>query len=289
MRRPPDPPPGLTAADPRDWTRAWRRVIASPSVKLVGYACADWADYETGAEIHPGNAVLMMACGLTKKTVIGGLAQLRDWRLVWRYLEGSKNGRAALSDVYRLTFPDDISAIPMYSPDWEPPKLAPVENARIRCTHYTCSRLDHPVYQVYSLHLIGPEQVYSVHPTHTKNTTYGGVVTHPNSKLRRRPWPIAKAGATVIHRRELRFRFIDWRQPEMTSSWGCFDCGDPLHWAGQCWTRKPPTSQGHHDARIATYRLWCTDARRVTPYQKQKLIERENKMWADVQKERKSA
>jgi hypothetical protein len=29
------------------------------------------------------------------------------------------NGRKRPSDEYRLTFPDDISAIPMLSPDWE--------------------------------------------------------------------------------------------------------------------------------------------------------------------------
>lgn len=121
----PEPPDGLNAVGPSVWLPAWRRVVASPSVKLVGFACASWADWEDGAEVRPGNAVLGLACGaMSKKTVIGALAQIRDWGLIWRYLEGSKNGRAALSDVYRLTFPDDISGIPMYSPEWKPPVLA---------------------------------------------------------------------------------------------------------------------------------------------------------------------
>lgn len=125
MREVPDPPDGLTAVSPSVWLPVWRRVIASPSVKLAGFACASWADWEDGAEVHPGNVVLGLACGgMHKSTVIPALAQIRDWGLMWRYIKGSKNGRAGLSDVYRLTFPDDISGIPMYSPEWEPPALA---------------------------------------------------------------------------------------------------------------------------------------------------------------------
>jgi hypothetical protein len=122
VRIPPDPPPGLRAVDPREWTRIWLRVIAKPSVKCVGMACAAFADYGTGAEIHPGNAILGTACGgMDKKTVITALAQIRDWQLIWRYSEGSKNGRAGKSDIYRLTWPEDISGIPMLGPDWQAP------------------------------------------------------------------------------------------------------------------------------------------------------------------------
>jgi hypothetical protein len=126
VRKPPDPPPGLYAVDPREWTRVWLRVIASPSVKCVGFACAAFADYQDGSEIHPGNVILGLACGgMTKKTVIGALAQMRDWELIWRYREGSKAGRAGLSDIYRLTIPGDIMAkVPMLDPDWN----HPVEN-----------------------------------------------------------------------------------------------------------------------------------------------------------------
>jgi hypothetical protein len=124
----PDPPQGLRPADPREWMRVWARVIARPSVKCVGFACAHFADYRDGSEIRPGNTVLGLACGgMDKKTVISALAQIREWGLIWRYLEGSKNGRAGKSDIYRLTFPDDISAIPMLSPDWEPPCGQPPE------------------------------------------------------------------------------------------------------------------------------------------------------------------
>lgn len=122
MRRPPDPPPGLIAVDPREWTRVWLRVIASSSVKCVGMACAAFADYETGAEVRPGIPLLMKVCGgMGNKTVGDALKLIRDWDLMWRYLEGSRNGRSGNSDVYRLTIPEDIfGRVPMLDPDWNP-------------------------------------------------------------------------------------------------------------------------------------------------------------------------
>ena len=168
MRKPPDPPRGFTAVDPREWMRVWLRVTASSSVKCVGMACAAFADYETGAEIHPGNALLGTVCGgMTKKTVIAALAQIREWGLIWRYLEGSKAGRAGLSDVYRLTFPHDIlMRVPMLDPDWKPVENTPEQ---VFSRHLINGG------QVSSRHLIGAEQVSSGHPTHTKNNPYGVV------------------------------------------------------------------------------------------------------------------
>jgi hypothetical protein len=100
----------------------WLRVIADPSVKNVGMACAAFADYKDGSEIRPGTDLLMKVTGIKgDKTIRSALAQIRDWGLMWRYLEGSKNGRAGKSDVYRLTFPDDPAGIPMLDPDWTAP------------------------------------------------------------------------------------------------------------------------------------------------------------------------
>jgi hypothetical protein len=116
----PEPPPGLTAAEPRDWTRAWARVIAAPSVKLTGFALLTWADYRTGANIRPGYPLLMRVTGIgSKTTVSGALAQIRDWGLIWKYKDG--NARRKEPDEYRLTFPDEIDAIPMMNPDWTMP------------------------------------------------------------------------------------------------------------------------------------------------------------------------
>lgn len=120
----PEPPQWLTDVDPREWTRAWRRVIANPSVKLTGYACADWADYKTGADIRPGMPLLQKQTGLSDTAIRNALRQMRKWGFIWRYYEARLSGIQGDADKYRLTFPEDISAIPMYAPDWQPPALA---------------------------------------------------------------------------------------------------------------------------------------------------------------------
>lgn len=116
---PPDPPAGMAAATPQQWMRVWVRVIAHPSVKHVGCWCAYFAGYGDGANIHPGNDVLgAVSGGLSDKTVRLALAQMRDWRLIWRYFEGAKAGRRGKSDIYRLTIPEDVlDRVPMLTPE----------------------------------------------------------------------------------------------------------------------------------------------------------------------------
>ena len=129
MTKPPDPPAGLMAVGPREWMNVWVRVVAPPSVKLVGAMAAHFADYSDGASIHPGNAVLAaVSGGMNTRTVLLALAQMREWGLIWRYQEGSKQGRRGLADVYRLTIPQDaIGRVPMLDPEYRHPR-APVDN-----------------------------------------------------------------------------------------------------------------------------------------------------------------
>ena len=125
MTRPssaPEPPAGLIAVGPREWMNVWVRVIASPSVKLVGTMAAHFADYEDGTKIHPGTELLAAVTGLTTRTVKESLKQMREWEVIWRYVEGSKQGRRKLSDEYRLTIPKDIiGRIPMLDPEYQMP------------------------------------------------------------------------------------------------------------------------------------------------------------------------
>lgn len=102
----------------------WKRVRASTSVKAVGMMAAEFADYDTGDNCHPGCKVLAAVCGeqMTERTVKVALAQMREWGLLWRYAEGSRNGRRGIADAYRLTIPDDILArVPMLTPEYEVP------------------------------------------------------------------------------------------------------------------------------------------------------------------------
>ena len=123
MIEPPEPPPGLTAAGPREWMNVWARVIAPPSVKLTGVMAAYFADYSTGAGIRPGNEILAAVSGqLDKRTVMKALAQIREWGLIWRYSEGRLQGRRGMADVYRLTIPENaLAMIPMLDPDYRHP------------------------------------------------------------------------------------------------------------------------------------------------------------------------
>jgi hypothetical protein len=117
----PDPPPGLTAVDPRLWTRVWARVLADRPVKEVGFSLLTWAGYADGANIRPGYPLLMRVTGIGSKTTVStALGQIRDFGFIWKYREG--NARRKESDEYRLTFPDDISAIPMMCPEWHLPE-----------------------------------------------------------------------------------------------------------------------------------------------------------------------
>ena len=123
MISPPDPPPGLMAVGPREWMNVWARVIAPPSVKLVGVMAAHFADYSTGAEIRPGNEILAVTSGgMDKRTVLKALAQIREWGLIWRYSEGRLQGRRGMADVYRLTVPvNALAMVPMLDPDYRHP------------------------------------------------------------------------------------------------------------------------------------------------------------------------
>lgn len=124
MSKPPDPPAGLMAVTPGEWTRVWARVRATAQVKNVGWACAYFADYGDGSNVRPGTETLAAVCsGASDATVKKALAQIREWGLLWRYIEGRKQGRRGIADEYRLTIPDDILArVPMLGPDYRAPQ-----------------------------------------------------------------------------------------------------------------------------------------------------------------------
>jgi hypothetical protein len=100
------------------------RVRAHPSVKLVGFVAAEFGNYEDGAEVRPGASILAAVAGeMNERTAKVALAQLRDWGLLWRYVEGRKYGRRGVADCYRLTIPVDIlTRVPMLTPDYKVPE-----------------------------------------------------------------------------------------------------------------------------------------------------------------------
>jgi hypothetical protein len=126
--KPPDPPAGLTAVCPNDWLQIWRRVRVqpkveirtwtgdgkkikiTPAIKAAGFAGCTFAEYDDGARIFPGNAILGLITGLDERTAgraVGAICRLGFW---WRYVDGSAQGRRRIASEYRLTVPDDFLA-----------------------------------------------------------------------------------------------------------------------------------------------------------------------------------
>lgn len=77
----------------------------------------------------------------------------------------------------------------------------------------------------------------------------------------------------------------------MTSPFGCFACSGADHWEPACpeLTQPPAKTRKEHMERIGKYVEWCNGNAplpgRITPRQKQRLIEAENARWKAKQKE----
>lgn len=107
----------LRPVDPYTWTRLVRRCQLGGTVKSVAWVLADYASPD-GRDVRPGVELLMADTELSKSTVMRALTRLRALGLVDRVFMGSKAGRRALADEYRLTYPDDLAErVPMRSPD----------------------------------------------------------------------------------------------------------------------------------------------------------------------------
>lgn len=120
-RKPPPEPPedeALIVQTPDEWLQVWRRVITTTPTKAVGYVAAQFADWNDGTEVRPGNELVARILGCSTKSVERAFAFMRDHGLVWRY---HKAVRLRDADVYRLTVPEDISRVPMLTPDWKYP------------------------------------------------------------------------------------------------------------------------------------------------------------------------
>jgi hypothetical protein len=114
----PEPPEGLIAQNPDQWVQVWRRVITTTPTKAVCYAAASFADWETGAKVRPGNPMLARIYGCSTKSVERAFAFLRDNHLMWRYHHGRREGDA---DEYRLTIPEDVTNLPLLTPEFDDP------------------------------------------------------------------------------------------------------------------------------------------------------------------------
>ncbi len=109
-------PDGLEPIDPLTWRTIIARCLLGSTVKLVAYTLANYAS-PNGADVRPGEALVMKDTELGETTVRSAMAMLRDVGLIYRTFEASTTGLRDKADAYRLTFPGDLEQrIAMWDP-----------------------------------------------------------------------------------------------------------------------------------------------------------------------------
>jgi hypothetical protein len=107
----------LQGADPYTWRRIIRRARLGSTATLVAAILADYASPD-GRHVRPGNDRLAAETELSDKSIRRAMDKLRDIGLIERVFAGSRMGRRALADEYRLTIPDDLAArVELLEPD----------------------------------------------------------------------------------------------------------------------------------------------------------------------------
>lgn len=125
-----------------EWERILRRVqVSAPSVKLVGFTMATYAD-SSGGRVRPGQARLAAVMGTSISTVRRGQSELEALGLLDMITKGRSYGRGhtgAFASEYRLSVPSDLlEAVPMLDPDEEnyhAPMTGTSQNNRAPMTH----------------------------------------------------------------------------------------------------------------------------------------------------------
>lgn len=95
-----------------EWINTWRYVIVQPSVKLVGFAAASFANKD-GTSVRPGVRRLMGITGYSNRAVVDALTTLRWLGFLWRSKAGTRTPEGGDADEHWLCLPRDMSHIPI--------------------------------------------------------------------------------------------------------------------------------------------------------------------------------
>jgi hypothetical protein len=90
-----------------DWQRTLHQHKLRAAVHHVGLTLSTYANRD-GTRAHPSVARLVQDTGLSKRTVLRALEELRSRRLVVRTFRRQQSGRRGLADEYRLTLPERV-------------------------------------------------------------------------------------------------------------------------------------------------------------------------------------
>ncbi|BCW62466.1 helix-turn-helix domain-containing protein [Arthrobacter sp. StoSoilB22] len=115
-----------------EWERILRRIqVSSPSVKLVGFTMATYADAD-GCRVRPGQSRLAAVLGTSISTVRRGQSELEELGMLDMVAKGRSYGRGhqgSFASEYRLTVPSDLlESVPMLDPD-EQNNMAPMHGS----------------------------------------------------------------------------------------------------------------------------------------------------------------
>lgn len=89
-----------------EWKGILKRARLDFTTKAIAMFVADYADYQTGEDVYPGIARLVVETGASHSTVERALAKLRKLGLIRMTKRG--NRRMGLSDEYALAVPEDL-------------------------------------------------------------------------------------------------------------------------------------------------------------------------------------
>lgn len=92
---------------PNEWLELISWLPLASTTKLVAYAIARYANYETGEDVRPGLCRLAHATGLSERAAGTHVTKLRDLGLLYERSHGSASGRRALASVYVLCSGED--------------------------------------------------------------------------------------------------------------------------------------------------------------------------------------
>lgn len=88
---------------PKEWIDERIRWLPLPATtKLVAYAMATFATYDTGEDVRPGERLLAQATGLSTRAVREHINVLLTEGLIYRHSNGKFHGRRGWASVYVL-------------------------------------------------------------------------------------------------------------------------------------------------------------------------------------------
>lgn len=90
-----------------EWVRILRRIVMPGTIKFTALMLSTWADPD-GTRVRPGNDLLAAALGVSERTVIRHLDELRSWQFIKQVSRGGGRNNVGKATEYRLTIPPDL-------------------------------------------------------------------------------------------------------------------------------------------------------------------------------------